>query len=49
MICGSCWPLIWSTGDRFAGTMTGLSVLLVITMVFSLFRLLPSASEVRSS
>jgi hypothetical protein len=29
--------------------MTGLSVLLVITMVFSLFRLVPSASEVRSS
>ena len=30
--------------DRFAGIMAGLSVLLVITMIISLFRLTPAAT-----
>jgi uncharacterized membrane protein YccC len=48
MIQGQGPPLSPTPGlDRFAGIMAGLSVLLIITMAMSLFRLAPRAAEVR--
>jgi uncharacterized membrane protein YccC len=46
MIQGQGPPLSPTPGlDRFAGIMAGLSVLLVITMVISLFRLIPAGAS----
>ncbi len=48
MIQGQGPPLSPTPGlDRFAGIMAGLSVLLIITMAVSLFRLTPSAAPAR--
>lgn len=48
MIQGQGPPLSPAPGiDRFAGIMAGLSVLLVITMVISLFRLIPNPAPAR--